>query len=117
MVPLEIFGRWQKEGKFLAHDGVVDFPWMLLKAKQSEDRAGFLIDSIQSVKSKLQTLIRVWELGFKEFVTDRSSIESIKHYGAVQRHLVELTQEILGRRRVRQGSLSELLREVEKIKS
>lgn len=88
-----IFKHWRndKTNKLLAHDGVVDIPWLALQPRQT--RKGILLtESDSSFKEKVTTFNHIWRTNFTEHLTEGTSTETLKQYGGGITHLCELLQ-------------------------
>lgn len=88
-----LFKKWRNdtENKLLAHDGVVDIPWLVLQPRQT--RKGILItESDQTFKEKTAAFKHIWRTNFTEHLTEGTSTETLKQYGGGISHLCELLQ-------------------------
>lgn len=85
--------QWRNDtaNKLLAHDGVIDIPWLALQPRQT--RKGILAtESISTFKEKVNTFNHIWRTSFTEHLTERTSTETLKQYGGGISHLCELLQ-------------------------
>jgi hypothetical protein len=97
-----------------AHDGVVDFPWLLLRP----DSTGTALetDTIDSIRDKLLTLHRMAELLLHEYITEKIALDTIKHYGALHRHMIELVQRLRGLKRNRRWTIADAYKQMEALR-
>jgi hypothetical protein len=86
---------WKNSSLAPAHDGVMDFPWLLLDAVQPKGDE-LWVDSHASVRHKLRLLNEIWELSFGEYIVRNLPVATTKHFGAVKRHLAQIVQAING---------------------
>ncbi len=98
-----LFTAWADDPDWLEHDGVWDFPWLLLRPTMADDNKLWTDDRAQ-VLVKLEQLSRVWDLSFGSYVATRQPIETVKHFGAAQRHLSVLFQRVQGHTTVKRWS-------------
>ena len=95
--PLFALDRWRAGDLVLEHDGVIDVPWVLLRPVQPDDDALWAENRL-SVLEKLRILNEVWELSLSEFIVRGLPNSTIKHFGAVKRHLAEVVAALGGGR-------------------
>jgi len=88
-----LYKAWCKDttNKILAHDGVNDIPWLVLQPRQK--RKGSLVtESENTFKEKVKLFNRIWRQNFTEHMAEKTSTETLKHYGGGVSHLCELLQ-------------------------
>ena len=90
----------------IMRDGVVDFPWIVLRPDQ--DRPFLRTDEKASSASKLRTIMSSLHLQMGEFVARDTPLETFKHYGGVYRHMVHLVQIMRGYRRPKRWAVTDL---------
>lgn len=86
-----LYKTWRKDYNnfFLSHDGVIDIPWLVLQPRQK--RKGILeIENENSFKKKLLSFNYIWRSNFTEHVAEKTSTETLKHYGGALTHICEL---------------------------
>lgn len=114
--PRRLLERWATDEEVFAHDDVVDIPWMLLRARQPE-AAGLWATSYDDVLTKMRIETAMWKLSFTEYTSRRLPIGTIKHYGAVNRHLNELFQGLKRHATLKAWGLAELEAAIESERS
>ena len=100
--------RWLRglESYPIMRDGVVDFPWIVLRPDQ--DHPFLRTDEKASSASKLRTIMSSLHLQMGEFVARGTPLETFKHYGGVYRHMVHLVQIMRGYRRPKRWAVADL---------
>jgi len=103
----KVLQDWVEDPSKMAHDNVWDFPWVLLRPVAPGD--GLLwADDKASVLVKLEELARVWDLNFGSYVSTVQPIDTVKHFGAVQRHLSLLVQLLSGHSTIKRWPASKI---------
>lgn len=90
--PRTVLEQWLREPTGFAHDGVVDFPWILLRPVQ--DRPGLWADSNREVSRKLGILLNCSDLMAGEFIVSNLPLAVAKHRAGIVRHITELVQRL-----------------------
>jgi hypothetical protein len=92
-VPRRVYKHWRNEDreKYLHHDGVVDHPWIVLEASQS-DGGQLALDSQISVFEKIKLWLSIWDLSFREFTIESLPTSTAKHRAHFLRHLSEIVR-------------------------
>lgn len=88
-----LFKQWRNDSanRLLAHDGVVDIPWLALQPRQT--KKGILTtESSTAFKEKITTFNYIWRTNFTEHMTEGTSTETLKQYGGGISHLCSLLQ-------------------------
>jgi hypothetical protein len=95
--PRTVLRNWVDGCDLLQHDGVVDVPWLVLRARQPPGMELWATDAA-SMATKIETLRSQWKYMFKDFVYQAQPGSVGKHYMLVQRHLISLYDMRDGRR-------------------
>lgn len=88
-----LYKKWKndKENKFLAHDGVIDIPWLLLQPRLTT-KGNLLLENEKSFKEKLISFNLLWRMNFTEHLAENTKTETLKQYGGGISHLCEITK-------------------------
>ena len=114
--PRSVLEKWTGDTEFLTHDGVVDVPWIVMRATQPSE-SGLWAASYDDTLKKLQIQVRVWQSSFVEYTVQRLPIDTIKHFGAMNRHLNEVFQALRRHTRLKAWSLGQLERSIDEERS
>ena len=110
-----VYNMWRKDTEHTRfnHDGVVDIPWLVLAPAQ-RSKGVLLLDSWESVKVKLKSLLGIWRRSFSEHLYERTPTSTLKQYGGGITHLCDVVQVMqkVGKKR---WDLSELKSAVESL--
>lgn len=109
--PRAILTRWVRDRTF-AHDGVIDLPWLAMREDQPAD-ADLWATSFRDAVSKVRVMHAMWQYSFGEYVVQSAEIGSIKHAGAVDRHLSVLVQQLRGFRSLQPWNEIELAEQID----
>lgn len=97
--------KWQNcisnsytNNQLFVRDGLVDFPWLLMRPFQLNSQELWCANRADSEES-LRFFFDVWEYSSREFFSQQSadaSLEVVKHYGAASRHAIHCAQFVAG---------------------
>lgn len=90
--PRTLMEAWGTDTAAFHHDGVVDFPWALLRPVQ--ETSELWVDSKDGIRAKLNVLVEACDLLSGEFLLAQAPLQVAKHRAGLMRHVNELTQRL-----------------------
>jgi len=80
-----------QKNSFFFHDDVFDIPWIALQSRLSV-KGEVKLESIESLRIKIKSFKKIWEMSFSEHIVERTPTQTLKHFAGAMSHLCDFVQ-------------------------